>query len=172
MPSTTQANRTSSLGDPTGETNAIASETVSSLQNREDTWGPPFSAPSIQQPAGKRQTGHRNKNARDGIFEFSLFNKKAPIKQVNTGRDPRNKPKKCFKIKTGRCLHILYLYIYILYIYLYNGTKWLGYGHGWREKAGLWRSPWEASGRGGRRGHKKRALGPLWPEPSPWSRAG
>lgn len=33
------------------------------------------------------------------------------------------------------------------------------------EKAGLWTSPWEANGGGGR-------LGPLWPESSPWSRAG
>lgn len=31
------------------------------------------------------------------------------------------------------------------------------------EKAGLWRSPWEASGRGGRQGHQKGTMGPLWP---------
>lgn len=40
------------------------------------------------------------------------------------------------------------------------------------EKAGLWTSPWEGSGGGGGLGHKKGASGPLWPESSPWSRAG
>lgn len=59
--------------------------------------------------------------------------------------------------------HIVFIYLYLyIYIYIMVQNGW-GMAMDGEEKAGLWRSPWEASSRGGRQGHQKGTMGPLWP---------
>lgn len=59
----------SSLGDPTEETNAIASETVPSLQNGGDTWESPFLL-----PASDRQLGRSKPDMEIKIQEMAFLN--------------------------------------------------------------------------------------------------